>query len=283
MFLTFTPLKGRTTVVERYLSEPAPWRATVIMGIKDALHIPPERRAEIIAGYPVNEREARTNGTPMLGEGRVFTMPLEAILEPRISNVPVEWRKIWGVDFGIDHPFAAVLLAWDIDTDTVHLLHGIRMAGGTPLNHVPAVRAIAAGVPVAWPHDGHQRDKTTGTELAAHYRNPGPGMQGLNMLGTHATHASGGNSLMAGIDEMNLRMETGRFKVSDQMTEWASEYALYHYEKGIPVALRDDLLAATRYALMMKRFAKPVPLGSRTARVPRSLVARDLDFNLFGE
>lgn len=282
--VTLTPKKGRTALIDYFELSDNPMVKLIKMGLADATHLSAARKEEILAKFAhAHDREAILYGNPVLGEGKIFTMPLEAIQEPRISNVPREWRKIWGIDFGIDHPFAAVLLAYDIDTDTVHLLHGIRMAGGTPLNHVPAVRAIAAGVPVAWPHDGHKRDAGSGIALAAHYRNPGKGMQGLDMLGVHATHESGGNSLMGGIDEINLRCETGRFKVSEQMVEWGEEYNFYHYENGQPVAKKDDLLSATRYALMMKRYAKPVPLGSRTARVPRSQVARDLDFNLFGE
>jgi hypothetical protein len=45
----------------------------------------------------------------MLGSGRIFQIAEEAISEPMIDHVPAHWAKLWGIDFGIDHPFAAAL------------------------------------------------------------------------------------------------------------------------------------------------------------------------------
>ena len=53
------------------------------------------------------------------------------------------------------------------------------------------------------------------------------------------------------------RMQTGRFKVFRGLEDWLGELRLCHRDKGIIVKERDDLLAATRYALMMRRFAEP--------------------------
>jgi phage terminase large subunit-like protein len=49
MFMTFTPLKGRSSVVIRFLDEPSEDRGFVAMTIEDALHIPEAERAKIIA------------------------------------------------------------------------------------------------------------------------------------------------------------------------------------------------------------------------------------------
>lgn len=277
---TFTPLLGMTDIVLKYLNEPSPDRSYVRMGLKDALHIPVEERERILAGYPERERMARAEGIPMLGRGRVWSFPLEAFMEPHIpfDRVPVEWRKIWGIDFGISHPFAAVLLAWDQDADIIHLLHGIRMSDQTKLSHVPAMRSIAANVPVAWPHDGAKRDPGSGEQLAAQYRAPGSGLSGLAMLGTHSTWPNGSMSTMAGVDEITDRIETGRLKVSASMHEWHEEYSLYHYdEKGLLVKERDDLLSATFKGLMMRRYARPVPLGGKPGNRRRPREAPPLD------
>jgi phage terminase large subunit-like protein len=84
-FMTFTPLKGRSSVVLRFLDEPSPDRGVVTMTIEDALHIPPEERAKIIAGYLPHEREARARGVPMLGSGRIFMASEATIAEPPIE------------------------------------------------------------------------------------------------------------------------------------------------------------------------------------------------------
>jgi hypothetical protein len=94
----------------RFLDEPSPDRAVASMTIDDALHIAPEERQKIIAGFLPHEREARARGVPTLGSGRIFMAPEESILEAPIDYIPQHWVKLWGIDFGIGHPFAAVLI-----------------------------------------------------------------------------------------------------------------------------------------------------------------------------
>jgi phage terminase large subunit-like protein len=173
-YMTFTPLKGMSDVVARFLNEPSQDRATVTMTIEDAKHIPAIERASIIAGYPAHEREARVKGVPMLGSGRIFQISEEAISEAMIDNVPLHWAKLWGIDFGIDHPFAAVLLLWDRDKDVIHVHHVIRMKDGLPLQHAVPMKVIGAAVPVAWPHDGNVRgDRNTGNTMIGLYKAQG--------------------------------------------------------------------------------------------------------------
>jgi len=75
--LTFTPLKGMSEVVKRFLmvakDDPgAPDRADVNMTIHDAEHIPAEKKAQIIASFPSHQRDAREKGIPTLGSGLIF-------------------------------------------------------------------------------------------------------------------------------------------------------------------------------------------------------------------
>ena len=55
--------------------------------------------------------------------------------------------------------------------------------------------------------------------------------------------------------EMLDRMQTGRWKVFNHLNDWFEEFELYHRKDGLIVKLNDDLLSASRYALMMKRYA----------------------------
>ena len=55
--------------------------------------------------------------------------------------------------------------------------------------------------------------------------------------------------------DMLDRMQTGRFKVFANLDDWFGEFRLYHRKDGKVVKKSDDLLSATRYALMMKRKA----------------------------
>ena len=192
----------------------------------------------------------------MLGEGRIFMMSEEAITEPPLEYVPMHWVKLWGIDFGIGHPFAAALILWDRDNDVIHVHHVLRMRDSLPIQHAFAMKQIGAAIPVAWPQDGTQREKTSGETLAAGYKK-----HGLLMLATHATWQDGGISTEAGILEMDERMRSGRFKVAAHLSEFFDEYRFYHRKDGQIVKLKDDIMSATRIAVMQKRSARAEVLG----------------------
>jgi hypothetical protein len=228
-------------------------RSIVRMTIEDAEHYTPEQRASIIASYPEHEREARVKGIPTLGSGRVFPIADEKITVDAF-NIPADWAQINGVDFGWDHPFAAVRCAWDRDNDTWYVITAYRESRSTPVIHSAAIKPWGDWIPCAWPHDGLQHDKGSGEALAQQYRD-----QGLNMLPERATFEDGGNGVEAGVIEMLDMMQTGHFKVFSHLKEWFDEFRLYHRKDGKIVKERDDLLSATRYAFMMKRFAETEP------------------------
>lgn len=251
--VTFTPLKGMSNVVHRYLMEPSEDRAVVTMTIDDAEHYTPEERAKIIASYPPHERDARTKGVPSLGSGLIFPVVEDDItVEP--FRIPSYWAQIGGMDFGYDHPFAAARLAWDRDNDVVYVTADYRQREATPIIHAAALRPWGDWLPWAWPHDGFQHDKGSGLELASQYRD-----QKLRMLPMQATWQDGGNGVEAGIAEMLDRMQTGRWKVFSTCKAWLEERRMYHRKDGRIVKERDDVLSASRYALMMLRFAKTEP------------------------
>jgi phage terminase large subunit-like protein len=250
IYTTFTPLKGMSEVVERLmLKNDGKTQADVNMTIEDAEHIPPEDRARIVAAFPEHEREARARGVPVLGSGRVFPVAEEAIRCDPFAP-PSHWAFIGAMDFGWDHPFAAVKLAHDRDADCVYVTNIYRVREQTPVVHAAALKAWGPWLKWAWPHDGLQHDKGSGDTLAAQYK-----AQGLRMMRHHATHGDGGFGLEAGVMAMLDRMKTGRLKVFASLGEWFEEFRLYHRKDGLIVKERDDLLSATRVGLMVLRQA----------------------------
>lgn len=266
VYMTFTPLKGMTTTVKRFVIDKIEGSCVTSMTIDDAEHYTPEQRKAIINSYPAHEREARTRGIPTLGSGRIFAIPDEMI-ECEPIEIPKHWVQICGIDFGWDHPSAAVKLAWDRDNDIIYVTAAHRQKEQTPLLFAATVKPWGDWLPWAWPHDGLQHDKGSGQPLADQYS-----AQGLKMHKDKATHApadnepegSGGNGVEAGIMDMLDRMQTGRFKVFKHLTEWFEEFRMYHRKDGKVVKLDDDLLSATRYANMMRRIAvtKPNPVAA---------------------
>jgi hypothetical protein len=226
------------------------------MTIADAEHYTEEQRAAIIASYPPHERKARAQGIPILGSGRVFPID-EDDLKVKAFDIPQTWPQIGGIDFGWDHPTAACRLAWDKDTDIIYVTASYAAREQTPVIHAAALKPWGDWLPWAWPHDGLQHDKGSGETLAKQYRG-----QGLKLMADRATFDDGGNGVEAGISEMLTRMQTGRWKVFEHLEDWFGEFRLYHRKDGLIVKLNDDRLSASRYAMMMKRFARTKP--SRT-------------------
>lgn len=258
--LSFTPLLGMSEVVRRYLVDPTPERADVNMTIHDALHIPESERARIIASFPAHEREARAQGIPTLGSGRIFPVDEETLKEDAFI-IPKHWVRLAGLDFGWDHPTAAAWGAWDRDTDTLHIYDIYRVSEQPVIVHAGAIKARGDWIPVAWPHDGLQHDKGSGIELAEQYR-----QHGVNMLHEMAQFpeseehtATSRVSVEAGVAELLDRMLTGRLKVARHLTDWFDEFRLYHRKDGKIVKEYDDLLSATRYLMMMLRYAITKP------------------------
>jgi hypothetical protein len=95
-----------------------------------------------------------------------------------------------------------------------------------------------------------QHDKSSGVQLARQWS-----AEGVYMLHNHASFEGGGNGVEAGLMMMLDRMQTGRLKVAAHLADWWEEFRMYHREDGKVVKERDDLMAATRYGLMMLRHA----------------------------
>lgn len=232
-------------------------RFVVQMTIDDAEHYTPEQRAAIIASYPAHEREARVKGIPSMGSGRVFPIPEEDITVKPFA-IPAHWPQINGMDFGWDHPFAAMNVAWDRDADCIYVCKEYAARESTPVVHSAAIKPWGDWIPCAWPHDGLQHDKGSGEQLAEQYRG-----QGLKMLHEKATFPDGGNGVEAGVMEMLDRMQTGRWKVFETCGGWLGEFRLYHRKDGLIVKLKDDRISASRYAMMMIRHAVTQPSRSK--------------------
>jgi hypothetical protein len=168
---------------------------------------------------------------------------------------PSHWPRVGGMDFGWDHPFAAVELVWDRDTDTVYVSRTHRLKEASPIVHAASLRVWGKELRWAWPRDGNRETlEGAGIALSRQY-----GDQGLNMLSEYAHYVEGTGqksvSVEAGLMEMLQRMESGRFKVFKHLNDWWEEFRLYHRKDGKVVKEGDDLMAATRYALMSLRFA----------------------------
>lgn len=279
-WMTFTPLKGMSTVVKRFKNEANEYRDEVIMTVYDAGHMDEDKIKKMLSKYPEHEHDCRINGVPMQGEGRIYQYA-ESVIRCDPFTIPDYWAHLIGLDLGHgEHPTAAVWLAYDRDTDTIYLYREYRMKGGTISAHANALQSMGR-IPVAWPQDTEQGDKgVEGITVKKHYEN-----NHAFMLSSHARFPDDrGNSVWAGIVDLQQRIEQGRFKVFSTCSLWFEEYRNYHMEDGKIVKKDDDLLDATRYGDMMILQAKTIDRGWRPGqRRPGAVtVAPGTDFNVFG-
>lgn len=262
--VTFTPLKGITGTVSRFISEDpkirGPRCSRTQMGIADVEHYTEAEKQAIISSYPAHEREARANGTPILGSGRVFTAAREDItVQP--FDIPSHWPVLAAIDIGWDHPAAAVKLAYDRDNDIIYIPAVWRKREAGLAAHASAVRQFGEKIPVAWPQDALQHDKKSGHQYKVEMAR-----EGLNMCEHYARYPDvkdekgnvrpGTNSVEAGVIDMVQRFAQGRLKVFAGCDAFFDEYDMYHRKDGLLVKLNDDVLSAARYGVMMIRYAE---------------------------
>ena len=248
--LTFTPENGRTEIVTKFMDNPSVYEYMQRATWDDAPHLTKETKESLLALFPAWQRDMRTKGLPLMGAGLIFDIDDESI-KCQPFECPPHWYVINGMDFGWNHPQAHVQLWWDKDADCFYLTKAWKKSLVSPEVAWGAVKSWAANVPTAWPHDGLQTEKGSTRQQKSYYEECG-----WEMTYESACWQDGGNGVEAGIVELYNLMATGRFKVFSHLSEWFEEKLHYHRdEEGRIVKVKDDLLSATRYAYMMKRYA----------------------------
>lgn len=277
LLVTFTPLRGVTDLVEHFQAG-GPGIYLKSASWDDAPHLSKEDKDRLSLSYRAHERDARTKGIPMLGEGAVFPVSDDQIMVDPFK-IPSHWARIKGCDFGIDHPAAGAEIAHDRDQDVIYLIDCYRKANELPPYHAAWFNKSNPGIPVSWPHDGMNREKQGGKTLADAYR-----AHKVNMLPKSARYPKvpGDTSDKGGpqpvepiVEEVLERMVTGRFKAFSNLSNFFEEKRSYHRKDGLIVAKRDDILKATFYAVMMKRYAVPLSALNRpyVSRAPQNPIA----------
>jgi len=267
ILMTFTPENGWTEVVTQVLESIEPWQACIEATWDDADHMTSDRREELLKQFPENEREMRSTGKPIMGTGMVFPIMDEEISCDRF-DIPKHFFKISGIDFGVDHPFAFVSIAWDSETDVIYITDVYKQRKALISTNVSAIKHRSElWIPIAWPHDGMKEDPKSGKTLRNLYSEEGL----TQMMEHHFTNppgpgeeeGKGGIGVEAGLMEILERMQTGRFKVFNDLEDWFKEKRQYHRKimngRSVIHKVKDDALDATRYAVMSIRHATTQP------------------------
>lgn len=261
VFMTFTPEHGLTEIVKDFMYELKGGQALITASWEDAPHLSDAVKEQLMSVYTPAERAMRVSGQPSLGSGVVFPIREDKITcEP--FEIPDHWMRIIGIDLGMDHPNAVACVAWDNESNKFYLYDEYSQKGETLSMHATAIRGKGGNtIPVVVPHDAFKRDGNgSGKQIIKILQED----QGLNVVMEPFSNPPGpdgkpgGNSVESGIAVLMTAMEEDRFKVFNTCTKFLQETKLYHREDGKIVDRGDDMISATRYAVLMAgRHAKP--------------------------
>jgi hypothetical protein len=186
--------------------------------------------------FSPHELEARRNGTPTLGAGKIYDVPEEEIL---VNDFPIpdHFWLAYGLDVGWNRT-AAIWTAEDRDADVVYLWSEHYAGDAIPAVHATAIKA-RGHIPGVIDPASRGRNQVDGQRLLDLYAEAG-----LDLT-------TADNAVEAGILAVRERLVAGKLKVFRSLGNFVSEYRLYRRdEKGKVVKMRDHLMDAARYAIM---------------------------------
>jgi phage terminase large subunit-like protein len=244
---TFTPLRGLTPIVLKYLGDEAAVpdsrvtrnedRAMVMAGWDDVPHLHAEQKRRMLADAEPHLVEARSKGIPSIGSGAIYPVPEEQISVDDFE-VPEHWPRAYGLDVGWNctaAPFGAI----DQEADVLYLYSLHYQGKQEPSTHVAGINARGDWIPGVIDPASRGRSQKDGEQLLQIYTD-----LGLKLIPAN-------NSRESGLYEVHQRLATGRLKVFKSLRPWFAEYRIYHRdERGNVVKEKDHAMDGTRYLVV---------------------------------
>ena len=252
IILTFTPLKGMSEVVDAVMAGKQEVKIgnttrTVEIGFyqsgwKDCPHLTEDDMFELLAGIPEYEREARMEGKPSVGRGRIYPFKESDItVEP--FELPKEWLYFYGMDFGWRNT-AAVFFAVDPNTETYYIYDEYK-AGELPISeHAVNIKMRGGEWQNGVADPAGNQSQRDGDNYLNLFRSPPNSLK--------LTDAD--NSVEAGLQDCLNLFRTGKLKIftsCPMILHEASRYA--RDDKGKVIKKDDHLLDAARYGVRSGR------------------------------
>ena len=240
LLLTFTPLQGFTDVVMGFLNceeenRIGASKCMVRVSMDDVPHLSDKEKTEMLAGLKPYEREARRLGIPVAGAGKVY--PVEEsdfVINP--IQLPDHFRRVGGFDGGW-YNTAAVWIAYDKDNDVAYVYSEYKAGELQVQDHATRMKARGHWIPFVG--DAAAINQGDGEKILDLYRR-----QGIRMK-------LADKSVDSGIQEVLLRLGSGRLKVFSTCQKLLDELRTYSYDEEQRIRKQNDHLAdALRYAMV---------------------------------
>jgi phage terminase large subunit-like protein len=240
---TFTPLKGMTPVVMKYLPEGyktdmaeaiADDKALIMAGWDDVPHLTEADKKRMMDETAPHLKDARSKGIPSLGAGAIYPVPESDFVVDDMPILP-HWRSAYALDVGWNRT-AAIWGATDTSTGITYLYSEHYRGEAEPAIHAASIRARGIWIPGCIDPAARGRSQKDGENL----------MQNYVDLGLELVKAD--NEVESGIYDVWTGLSTGTLKVFKSLQKWLMEYRMYRRDdKGRIVKVNDHLMDATRY------------------------------------
>lgn len=262
IIITFTPLNGLTEVCEqimqgkREITLPNGKKRVIELGFyqagwADCPYLTDDDMAELLAGIPSYEVEARMKGIPSVGRGRIYPFKEEDITcEP--FPIPKTWKIAYGMDFGLLNT-AVVFAAYDENTETWYIFNeykagcdvkdsdGQKQDSVFVEDHATQIKMMGGDIydGVCDPA-GRQRDSEGKSLLEKYTDRP-------NNLKLQIAD----NAVSAGLATCNTMFRSGRLKIFTTCRMTLNELAKYSRDdKGNVKKVDDHIMDSLRYLVM---------------------------------
>jgi hypothetical protein len=219
------------------MPEISPSRYMVQAGWSDVPHLDPEALKELMASTMPHLREARSTGSPTIGAGQIYPIPLDQV-EVAPFRMPEYWPRAFALDVGWNKT-AAVWGAWDNDNDCIYIYSEYYASQAVPAVHSAAIRARGEWIKGVIDPASRGRNQLDGSKLIEAYKSEKLKLTPAN------------NAVDAGLNSVWQRLATGRLKFFSTCSNLKAEYRLYRRdENGKIVKKFDHLMDALRYLVM---------------------------------
>lgn len=226
--MAFTPMKGFSSVVKRFLPDGTypehgiPFedgdRFVERVDWADVPHLTPADKQAMLMEISPNERLARSKGIPMYGSGLIYPVD-EDFITVKPFQIPDYWPRAFGLDYGWLNT-ACIWITEDPATKTRYIYSEYKRGNIVDDLHIENIKAKGTWIPGADdPHSGNKDDGST----------------------RHDYFCSKGLDLTSGVqnsDSTRARIlaafETGALKLFTPCQEFKKELLAYHYDPKDP-------------------------------------------------
>jgi phage terminase large subunit-like protein len=233
MFTTFTPLRGISEVVKQFLPNgrfpedgivrredgAVTSKFCVNCTWDDAPHLSQEVKTKMLAEMSDYDREARSMGIPVLGEGAIYGIPRSLyVVEP--FAIPSYFPRAFAIDFG----WGTTAVVWGaLDPSTgITYLYSEHYLGKTPVPvHASAMKTRGTYIYGVCDPSGGGQGGPEGLGWMEAFANEDIVMSGVRKRGVEA-----------GIAQVRVGLENGTIKIFSTLTNLLSEMQFYRREKG---------------------------------------------------